>query len=217
LIGDANDEEVFDRIAPLDPTGEGGNGGSAINDQQNDNEGGVNTFSTSGEKKERIIDPLLESRRSLRALQEASALVQRIKAVGGSGYAIALSHPDSEGDAATVSSHATSKSVLQSFGDAITSPIRYLGSISGVSPMKTSNVSSPYLTVMERMSHELQQKHITSPSVGTRSYSALEAAKQRSRGLFPSLSKEDTPFVKSSWIFLRDCLEELDQRCLSYR
>lgn len=216
LIGDANDEEFFDRIAPLDSTGEGGNGGSAIHDQRNDNDGGVNTFSTSGENNERIIDPLLESRRSLRALQEASALVQRIKAVGGSGYAIALSHPDSEGDAATVSSHATSKSVFKSVGDAITSPIRYLGSISGVSPMKTSNVSSPYLTVMERMSHELQQKHIPSPSVG-KSKSALEAAKQRSRGLFPSLSKEDTPFVKSSWIFLRDCLEELDQRCLSYR
>ena len=220
---ETNDEEAYDVIAPLDSTG-GYDGGSALGDEFN--HGSVNQQNNhgvgGGKAAVAPIDPLLESKRSLKALQEASALVQRIKAVGGSGFAIdppplPMLHSDGGGDTASVTSRTSTKSYFKSFGDAITSPIRYFGgSNSAVSPMKTSSLS-PYPTVMELMSTELLRKHISSPSVGTTSKSALAAAKQKSHGIFPALSMEDAPYVKSSWIFLRDCIEELDRRCLAYR
>lgn len=200
-LGDGDDEEAFDLIAPLDSTCDG-----ALHNQQHDSNG-VGS-------KTRPADPLLESKRNLKGLQEAAALVQRIKS--GSGFAIDPPVPG-EGDAATVSSHTSTKSYFKSFGDAITSPVRYFGgSSSSVSPMKPSN-SSGYSTVMDLMSNELLRKHVSSPSVGTNSKSALAAAKQKSNGIFPALSKEDKQYVKSSWMFLRDCIEELDRRCLAYR
>jgi len=206
-----NDEEAYDVIAPLDI-----GGGNALHDEQF-NHGSVNHQNNPAVAP---IDPLLESKRSLKALQEASALVQRIKAVGGSGFAIdppplPMLHSDA-GDTASVTSRTSTKSYLKSFADTITSPIRYFGgSNNAVSPMKTSSLS-PCPTVMELMSTELLRKHISSPSVGTTSKSALAAAKQKSHGIFPALSMEDAPYVKSSWIFLRDCIEELDRRCLAY-
>ncbi|KAL7504601.1 hypothetical protein ACHAXN_005220 [Cyclotella atomus] len=156
----------------------------------------------------------LECEKSVRALREAAALVQRMKAVGGQGFAI---HPSSsfDDDNATVASHGSTKSYLKSFGDAITSPIRYLSS-----PTPTySGKSDRYRKVMpvaERMSVELLKKCKSSPSVGMASLSAYNAAKIKSCGVFPSLSREDSPYVKASWIFLRECIREFDQRCLSY-
>jgi len=209
-MGDENNEEAFDVIAPLDSTGDGGIGRSTLYDQQNDGEFNNSADSNGVGGKTKVVDPLLESKRSLKSLQEAAALVQRIKAVGGLGFAIDPPLP-SEGDAATVSSHTSTKSYLKS----LISPIRYFGGNSAVSPMETSS-SSPYPTVMELMSTELLRKHRSSPSVGTNSKSGLAAAKQRSHGIFPALAKEDEPYVKSSWTFLRDCIEELDRSRLAY-
>ena len=204
LGDDQEDEEAYDVIAPL---------------EGRQSEGGVEESNNANGNK---VDPLIESKRSLKALQEASALVQRIKAVGGSGFAIDPPRMH-EGDAATVSSHTSTKSYFKSFSDAVVSPMRYLGGGSGSSthspkpPSNNNNSMVLYPTVMELMTKELMRKHVSSPSVGTTSRTAMSAAKQRSHGVYPSLSSEDSPYVKSSWIFLRDCIEELDRRCLAYR
>jgi hypothetical protein len=181
--------EDFDAMAPL-PVTEDGDG---VSDQHDHSQKGL----------------LLESKRSLRSLQEAAALVQRIKAVG-SGFAIDPPHPMQVGDAASVSPNLGNRSYLKSFGDVISSPIRYFAG------RHTSSLS-PNTTVMELMSAELLQKHVPSPSVGTVSKSVFDAAKRKSYGVFPALSKEDEPFVKSSWMFLRDCIKEFDRRFLAYR
>lgn len=163
----------------------------------------------------RRIDVELESRRSVSALQEAASLVQRLKAVGGEGFAIdqpqPMLNPLDEQDNESVASHTSTKSYLKSFGDAITSPIRYLSG-SNVAPLLTSPTTSgsKSSTVMGLMSKELRRKCQASPSVGTYSKS------DKSHGLYPCLAKEDAPYVQSSWIFLKVCIEELDQRCLGY-
>lgn len=156
-----------------------------------------------------FIDNLLESKNSLRSLQEVASLIQRIKAVGGSGFAIDPP-PMHMGDASSVTSNKGTRSYLKSFGDVISSPIRYF------SGMHTSGLT-PNTTVMELMSASLLQKYVPSPSVGTASKPAFDAAKEKSYGVFPSLSKEDEPYVQSSWMFLRGCIEELDRRYLAYR
>jgi hypothetical protein len=114
------------------------------------------------------------------------------------------------GDAASVSSNIGNRNYLKSFGDVISSPIRYFAG------RHTSSLS-PNTTVMELMAAELLRKHVPSPSVGTVSTSVFDAAKLKSCGVFPVLSKRDKPYVKSSWMFLRDCIEELDRRFLAYR
>lgn len=207
--GAENDEETYDVIAPLDVTAQDKADDGTKNENNDVFEGGRTGPSS--------LDPLLESKHSLRTLMEASALVQRIKAVGGSGFAI--DPPTQPTDDASQTSNV---SYLKSIGDALASPIRYLGGASnGVTPptktVSGGHSSSPYPTVMELMSRELLQKHVPSPSVGTTSRSAMTAGKQRSHGLFPALSVEDVPYVKSSWIFLRSCVEELDRRRLAYR
>jgi hypothetical protein len=174
-----------------------------------------------------------ESEQSLIALREASALVQRIKAVGGEGFVIEPKHLvlDSvvESDDTTVASHGSTKSYLKSLGDAITSPIRYFSTSS--STTSVTAMPSPHqrstrkierqlprkLSVTELMSRELLRKYRSSPSVGTSSRSAFNAAKLKSLGIFPSLNTHDALYVKASWIFLRECIREFDQRCLSYR
>jgi hypothetical protein len=191
---EGENEEEFDAMAPLPFAGEW--------------EGGSDRNIDSG--KEVFKDQLLESKRNLRNVQEAGALVQRIKAVGGSGFAIDPPPPMHEGDATSVSSNTGTRSYLKSFGDVISSPIRYFAG------MHTTSLS-PHTTVMELMSSELLRKHVPSPSVGTVSKSAFDAAKQKSYGVYPALSKEDEAYVKSSWMFLRDCIRELDRRYLSYR
>jgi hypothetical protein len=138
-----------------------------------------------------------------------------MKAVGGQGFAI---HPSSSSDCddnATVASYGSTKSYLKSFGDAITSPIRYLSSPTPTYSGKSDRHCK--VPVAELMSTELLKKCISSPSVGMDSLSAYNAAKIKSHGVFPSLSREDSPYVKASWIFLRECIREFDQRCLSYR
>jgi hypothetical protein len=147
-----------------------------------------------------------ESEKSVRSLREASALVQRIH--GGGGFAIPP--PSSEEDAATVTSHGSTKSYLQSFGDVLTSPIRYLSS---PTPTYSDRHSRGKVSRAELMSNELLRKCRPSPSVG----SATLNAAGKSCGVFPSLSREDSPYVKAPWVFLRECIRELDQRCLSYR
>lgn len=162
----------------------------------------------------RRIDLELESKRSVSALQDAASLVQRLKAVGGEGFAIdqpqPMLTPLDEQDNESVASHTSTKSYLKSFGDAITSPIRYLSG-SNVAPLLTSPIpSGSKSTVMGLMSKELRRKCQASPSVGAYSKS------DKSHGLYPCLAKEDAPYVQSSWIFLKVCIEELDQRCLGY-
>lgn len=171
-----------------------------------------------GVNNDTTTDLELESQMNIRKLRESAALVQRMKAVGGQGFAI---HPPSsdDGDSSTVASHGSTKSYLKSFGDAITSPIRYLSSptpshltYSGKTGRQRGRISTT-----ELMSSELLKKCRSSPSVGMASISAFNAAKLKSHGVFPSLSREDSPFVKASWIFLRECIQEFDRRCLSYR
>lgn len=163
----------------------------------------------------RRIDLELESKRSVSALQDAASLVQMLKAVGGEGFAIdqpqPMLTPLDEQDNGSVTSHTSTKSYLKSFGDAITSPIRYFSG-SSVAPLLTSPTpSGPKTnTVIGLMSMELRRKCQASPSVGTYSKS------DKSHGLYPCLAKEDAPYVQSSWIFLKVCIEELDQRCLGY-
>ena len=203
------ESEAFDMIAPLDKKGELGISGSRKQ---------LHSRNSIGADQVQTANPLVESKRGLQMSIEASALVQRIKAVGGSGFAI---NPQPMHDDASVSSHASTKSYLKSFGDAITSPIRYFGgiAIAEESPVEQSShaTSTPYPSVMELMTKNLLRKLIPSPSVGTPSKSALSVAKQKSNGIFPALSKEDQPYIKSSWILLRRVLEELDRRCLAYR
>jgi len=161
------------------------------------------------------IDLELESKRSVSALQDAASLVQRLKAVGGEGFAIdqpqPMLTPLDEQDNESVASHASTKSYLKSFGDVITSPIRYLSG-SSVAPLLTSPTpsGSKTNTVMGLMSMELRRKCQASPSVGAYSKS------DKSNGLYPCLAKEDAPYVQSSWIFLKACIEELDEHCLGY-
>lgn len=167
------------------------------------------------------INPLMESKRSLQMSIEASALVQRIKAVGGFGFAI-NPQPITDGDdTASVSSFASTKSYLKSFGDAITSPIRYFGTVAEEESEEASSIQpsspTPQPTVMELMTRNILRKLIPSPSVGVGSKSELAVAKQRSHGIYPALSRDDQPYIKSSWMFLRNVIEELDQRCLAYR
>ena len=165
----------------------------------------------------------LECERSIRSLREAAALIQRIKAVGGRGFAIQPSssskHSVDESDNVTVASHSSTKSYLKSFGDVITSPIRYLSS--PTPPTYTGQSRGYYrgkeASASELMSKELLGKCRSSPSVGMASTSAFNAAKLKSHGVFPSLSREDSPYVKASWVFLRECIKDFDQRCLSYR
>eukprot|EP00804_Cyclotella_cryptica_P025960 CCRYP_002777-RA/>CCRYP_002777-RA protein AED:0.01 eAED:0.01 QI:160/1/1/1/1/1/3/1231/967 len=178
------------------------------------------------------IDLEAESEQSLKILTEASALVQRIKAVGGQGFVIEPRHlvldPVDGSDDATVASHGSTKSYLKSFGDAITSPIRYFSTSS--STTSATGMTLPHqrsakkieqdlrrnVSVIELMSKELLRKYRASPSVGTSSRSAFNAAKSKSFGIFPSLNNHDAPYVKASWIFLRECMQDFDQRCLSY-
>jgi len=176
-----------------------------------DVEGEVLDAATPMEVEQHSVGTHAECERSVNALKEAAALVQRIKAVGATGFSI--EPPQSIlTDDATISSVSSSMSYLKSISDAVYSPITYLTSSS-----PAANVSSRRpLTVIELMSSELLRKAISSPSVGTTSRSALRAAKQKSYGIYPALSKEDFPLVKASWVFLKDCIGELDSRCLSY-
>ncbi|KAL7457430.1 hypothetical protein ACHAWC_008998 [Mediolabrus comicus] len=164
----------------------------------------------------RRIDLELESKRSVSSLQDAASLVQRLKAVGGDGFAIdqpqPMLAPLEEHDDESVSTQASTMSYLKSFGDAITSPIKYFGG-SSVAPLLTSSPNrqkSNGNTVMGLMTNEIRRKCQASPSVGA--YSKTD----KSRGLYPCLSKDDAPYVQSSWIFLKDCILELDRRCLGY-
>jgi len=208
-VGSGEDEEseAFDMITPLDldTKGEKVFGGSR---KQND----------SGAKV-KATNPLMESKKSLQGLIEASALVQRIKAVGGNGFAI-NPQPTGGDDEASVSSYSSTKSYLKSFTDTVTSPIRYFGgTTSSDSPpiqQQQQQQSSPTTqpTVMELMTKYILRKLIPSPSVGSLE---LAKAKQKSKGVFPALSREDQQYIKSSWMFLKNVIEELDQRCLAYR
>ena len=161
------------------------------------------------------IDLELESRRSVSALQDAASLVQRLKAVGGEGFVIdqpqSMLNPLDEHENESVTSNVSTATYLKSFGDAITSPIRYLSG-SSVAPLLTSPPpsGSGAKTVMGLMTVELRKKCQASSSVGT--YSKRDKA----HGLYPCLAKDDAPYVQSSWIFLKACIEELDQRCLGY-
>ena len=205
-MGEDEESEAFDMISPLDldTKGERVFGGSR---KQND----------SGAKV-KATNPLMESKKSLQGLIEASALVQRIKAVGGNGFAINPPQPTGGDDEASVSSYSSTKSYLKSFTDTVTSPIRYFGGItSSDSPIQQqqqqqSSPSTP--TIMELMTKYILRKLIPSPSVGSLE---LARAKQKSKGVFPALSREDQQYIKSSWIFLKNVIEELDQRCLAYR
>jgi hypothetical protein len=196
-MGEVDIKEELDVIAPLSSPSVG-----EIVD-------GVDASDGEGKNK-RIADHRLECLQSLKSLQEAASLVQQIKALGGSGFAI--DHPMREGDDEIRHTNST-KRYLKSFGDAIASPIRYFG---GIVEEKQSS-SSSYPTVMELMSAHLMKNYTHSPSVGVSSKSALDAAMRKSKGLFPALSKEDEPYLKSSWMLLSDCIEELDRRCLAYR
>ena len=202
-MGEEENEEEFEVIAPLSSppsraTGEDVDGPKGAD------------ISGEGENNEGKVDYLLESLQGLESLQEAASLVQNIKSLGGSGFAIDLPQPMREGDNASGSQ--STMSYLKSFGDAITSPIRFFGG-------NNQEISSslPYPTVMELMTLHLMNNYTHSPSVGISSKSVLESAKRKSKGLFPALSKEDGPYVKSSWMLLRYCIEELDRRCLAYR
>lgn len=164
----------------------------------------------------RRIDLELESKRSVSSLQDAASLVQRLKAVGGDGFAIdqpqPMLAPLEEHDDESVSTQASTMSYLKSFGEAITSPIKYFGG-SSVAPLLTSSPNrqkSNGNTVMGLMTNEIRRKCQASPSVGA--YSKID----KSHGLYPCLSKDDAPYVQSSWIFLKDCILELDRRCLGY-
>lgn len=191
-VDDEEEEEILDVPVPLD--------GEATDNTTHDLE--------------------LESERSIRSLREAAALIQRIKAVGGQGFAIqppSSKQSIDDSDNATVASHSSTKSYLKSFGDVITSPIRYLSS---PTPPTYSGQSGRYrgkASASEIMSKELLGKCRSSPSVGMASTSAFNAAKLKSHGVFPSLSREDSPYVKASWVFIRECIKDFDQRCLSYR
>ena len=200
-----NEEEFYDMITPLPSSHRNFSAGDEEYLDDDDDGGGGN-----GEN----VDPLEETLRSLHNLQEAAALVQQIKSLGGSGFAIDLPQPMREGDTESVSSRTSAMNYLKSFGDAITSPIRLLGSFN---EGKALSSSLSYPTVMELMTAHLMTHYTHSPSVGTSSKSALQAAKRKSKGLFPALSKKDVPFVKSTWMFLKDCIEELDRRFLAYR
>lgn len=164
----------------------------------------------------RRIDLELESKRSVSSLQDAASLVQRLKAVGGDGFVIdqpqPMLAPLEEHDDESVSTQASTMSYLKSFGDAITSPMKYFGG-SNVAPLVNSSPNrqkSNGNTVMGLMTNEIRRKCQASPSVG--GYSKTD----KSRGLYPCLSKDDAPYVQSSWIFLKDCILELDRRCLGY-
>ena len=162
------------------------------------------------------IDLEAECDRSVRGLREAAALVQRMKA--GQGFSIDIPNPLApDEDSRTVASHESTKSYLKSFGDAIVSPIRYFSNGTAMgSPLPKSNGHNQR-SVSDLMSRELMRKCLYSPTVGMHSTSAFNTAKVKSHGVFPSLSKEDSPLVKASWVFLRECIQEFDRRCLSYR
>ena len=202
-MGEDEESEAFDMITPLD-LDTNGEKVTGISRKQND----------SGAKV-KATNPLMESKKSLQGLIEASALVQRIKAVGGNGFAI-NPQPTGGDDEASVSSYSSTKSYLKSFTDTVTSPIRYFGgttsSDSPIQEQQPSPTAQP--TVMELMTKYILRKLIPSPSVGSLE---LAKAKQKSKGIFPALSREDQQYIKSSWIFLKNVIEELDQRCLSYR
>ncbi|KAL7470595.1 hypothetical protein ACHAXS_010844 [Conticribra weissflogii] len=176
------------------------------------------------------IDTEAESERSLKSLREAASLVQRIKAVGADGFAIDLPPPmlDPIDDPATAlkTQHQQSAGYAKSFSDLFTSPIKFFsGEADAIQPSASgdqdrSGHSTPTKrrqpTVMEMMTKELTRKYQSSPSVGMRSSSGLAAAKAKSYGIFPSLSKEDSPYVKASWLFVRECIEAMDRRSLTY-
>ena len=164
------------------------------------------------------IDVELESENSVRALREAAALVQRIRAVGDQGFAIEPPPTSSfDSDAASTTSHGTTKSYLKSFGNVITSPIRYLSSPTPTYSGTPERHRRGKVSMTELMSQDLLRKCRASPSVLQSSKSGFHTAKLKSHGVFPSLSREDSPYVKASWTFFRECIRELDLRCLSYR
>jgi len=211
---DGEEEEVLEVPAPL---GKEASGSDNIN---------VESIRPDGKH----IDTEAESERSLKSLREAAALVQRIKAVGADGFAIDLPPPmlDPMDDQAAMhrTQHQQSAGYAKSFSDLFTSPIKYFSGDSDVIHPTTSGdqdrsgYSTPTKrrqpTVMEMMTKELTRKYQSSPSVGIRSKSGLAAAKAKSHGIFPSLSKEDSPYVKASWMFVRECIEVMDKRCLTY-
>jgi hypothetical protein len=83
-MGEVDIKEEFDVIAPLSSTSIGG----AVDVvDASDGEGGNN---------KRTVDRRLDSSQSLKSLQEAASLVQQIKALGGSGFAI--DYPKREGE-----------------------------------------------------------------------------------------------------------------------
>ena len=205
-MGEDEESEAFDMITPLDLDTKGE---KVTSESRKQNDSGAKVKAT---------NPLMESKKSLQGLIEASALVQKIKAVGGNGFAI-NPQPTGGDDEASVSSYASTKSYLKSFTDTVTSPIRYFGgTTSSDSPIQEQQQqqSSPTTqpTVMELMTKYILRKLIPSPSVGSLE---LAKAKQKSKGIFSALSREDQQYIKSSWIFLKNVIEELDQRCLAYR
>ena len=231
------EEEVLDVPAPLNKEDFGGGSTANGTSLNNDNNGNNSIGGDQGKR----IDSELESECSLKALREAAALVQRIKVVGADGFAVDLPSPmidtleNTRESMSTISQSNQStetKSYFKSFSDALVSPVKYFSGNESTSQMdeamqspgvpqrhihtpNTSKRRPP--TAMELMSDELMQKYYPSPSVGTRPSSKLAVAKKKSHGIFPSLSKEDSPYVKSSWLFLRECIDEMDRRNLAYR
>ena len=165
-MGEVDIKEEFDVIAPLSSPSIGG----AVDVvDASDGEGGNN---------KRTVGRRLDSSLSLKSLQEAASLVQQIKALGGSGFAI--DYPMREGDD-EIRHTSSTKRYLKSFGDAIASPIRYFG---GYVEEKQSS-SSSYPTVMELMSAHLMKNYSHSPSIGVTSKSSIGRSKAEEQRIVP--------------------------------
>ena len=149
-------------------------------------------------------------------IRETASLVQKMTAEGGdfSGFSPISRSPTSGTSTATEAT-----SYVGHIGNILTSPLRlFTGSHGGsdyqerVAQKDTSTSTifpDPY-SVTEAVSLRLRRQYKPTSSV-----QRVDEYSQWTT--YPALSDEDWPFVRSSWRFLKECLNELDNRDLAYR
>jgi len=147
-------------------------------------------------------------------IREAASLVQRMELEGEHSFPVlparsgALADPNA------------GQGGFSSLGNILTSPLRLISGYGGDNaPRKLSSahlgptssggsIFPSTQSVTEAVSVHLQQHFHSTDSV--------EAPFRNRKGTIPSLSSGDWPFVQSAWRFLKECLNELDNRDLAF-
>jgi len=154
-------------------------------------------------------------------LRESAALFQRIRSVANIGGTIALdSLVAPPVDTIGAQDLRKNDSFAQQIGDVIASPMRIFKSESGET--NSGLPAGRRLKAKEKVSHPmLRDRNCAEKFASDKLMNSFRETPsilddQEELEPIPALSIDDWPFVQSTWRFLKECLNELDNRDLAY-